>query len=225
MAKSTEAVKNSSPAKATPPERRSPGKGKKAVPMRQKKTPLTLYVVNFGPPFTFEIYFYEKNIYEDGFTNGVLKYMRGNEAESHEGFDDANFTKALSRRVAGSADIVAKSAETNYDRRIFLRYPKESESTPKTRVTGLAAMKSFLQDPRFSRYPPTEIETVDLTDYQHAQHTAMDNYIMNNDIQELVLEDCNAEDLNDDFKKAFPEVASCIWKSNNAGEFGRSLGF
>ena len=193
--------------------------------MRQKKTPLTLYVVNFGPPFTFEIYFYEKNINEDGFTYGVSKYMRGNEADVHERFDAANFTQALSRRVAGSADIVAKSAETKYDRRIFLRYPKESESTAKTRATGLAAMKSFLQDPRFSRYPPTEIETVDLTDYQHAHHTAMDNYIMNDDIQELVMEDCNAEDLNDEFKETFPEVASCIWQSINVGEFGRSLGF
>jgi hypothetical protein len=214
----------SSAAKTTP-ERRSPGKAKKPVPTRQKKSPLTLYVVNFGPPFTFEIYLYEKNEKEDGFHFGITKYMRGNETDTHSLFDAANFTQTLSRRVPGSADIVSKSVETNYDRRIFLRYPKESESTPETRATGLAAMKSFLQDPRFSRYPPTEIDTVDLTDYQHDHHTAMDNYIMNNDIQELVMEDCNAADLNDGFKEAFPEVASCIWQSKHVGEYGHSLGF
>ena len=225
MGKSTEQAKQSSPAKATPTERRSPGKAKKPVPMRQKKSPLTLYVVNFGPPFTFEIYFYEKNGNEDGFHFGVTKYMRGNETDTHSLFDAANFTQGLSRRVPGSADIVAKSVETNYDRRIFLRYPRESESTPATRATGLAALKSFLLDPRFSKYPPTAIETVDLTDYENACHTAMDNYIMNGDIKELVMEDCNATDLNDSFKKAFPEVASCIWQSIHVGEFRKSLGF
>jgi hypothetical protein len=225
MKESTKVVKKSSPVKPSPPERRSPGKGKKPVPMRQKKSPLTLYVVNFGPPFIFELYFYEKNGNEDGFTNGISKYMRGNETEEHELFDAGNFTQGLARRVSGSSDVVAKSTETGYDRRIFLRYPRELESTPATRAEGLAAMKSFLQDARFSRYPPAEIETVDLTDYENANHMAMDDYIMNSVIQEVVLQDCDPADLNDGFKDAWPDVASCIWQSKNVGEFGRSLGF
>ena len=58
--------KESPPARASPQAERSPEKAKKPVPMRKKKTPLTIYVINFGPPFSFEIYFYEKNGSEDG---------------------------------------------------------------------------------------------------------------------------------------------------------------
>jgi hypothetical protein len=218
-------VKQTPPAKASPQAKRSPGKAKKPVPMRMKKMPLTIYAINFGPPFAFELYIYEKNGSEDGFTNGITKYMRGNEVEVHELFDTANFTQFWQRRVHGSPDIVAKSAENNYDRRLFLRYPAEGESTPETRATGLLAMKSFLQDPRFSRYPPVQIETVDITDFETMRPPAMDDYMMNCDIKEVVLHACEAADLNEDFKETFPDCAKCIWQSNHVGEFGRSLGF
>jgi hypothetical protein len=225
MAKTKETVKESPAAKGSPQAKRSPGKANKPVPMRKKKMPLTLYTINFGPPFAFEIYFYEKNGSEDGFTNGVTKYMRGNETDVHELFDNANFTEALSRRVPGSNDIVAKSSETNYDRRIFMRYPPDAESTPATRSTGLLALKSFLQDARFSRYPPAQIETLDLTDYENVRPTPMDDYMMNGDIKDVLLHACDAADLNESFKDTWPETAKCIWQSSNVGEFGRALGF
>jgi hypothetical protein len=193
--------------------------------MRKKKTPLTIYVINFGPPFSFEIYFYEKNGSEDGFTNGVTKYMRGNEIEVHESFDAANFTQALMRRESGTNDVVAKSAENNYDRKLFLRYPASAESTPSTRATGLAALKSFLQDARFSRYPPAQIDTLDITDYDAVFPPPMDNYMMNSDIKDVVIHACEPGDLDEDFKDNFPECAKCIWRSRHFGEFGKSLGF
>ena len=217
--------KESSPAKASPQAKRSPEKAKKPVPMRKKKTSLTIYVINFGPPFPFEIYFYEKNGSEDGYTNGITKYIRGNETEVHESFDAANFTQALLRRESGSDDIVAKSAENNYDRKLFLRYPASAESTPSTRATGLAATKSFLQDPRFSLYPPTLIDTLDITNFESVFPPPMDDYMMNSDIKDVVIHACEEDDLNEDFKDNYPECAKCIWRSRHFGEFGQSLGF
>jgi hypothetical protein len=218
-------TKESPPAKASPQAKRSPGKAKKPVPMRKKKMPPTLYAINFGPPFPFELYFYEKNHSEDGFTNGITKYIRGNEIEVHESFDAANFTQALLRRVSGSDDEIAKSTENNFDRKLFLRYPPSGESTPSTRATGLAALKSFLQDARFSRFPAAQIETVDITDFESDFPLPMDDYMMNSDIKDAVIHACAAGDLNDDFKATFPQCAKCIWQSHHVGEFGESLGF
>lgn len=229
MAKKNDTTKDS-PTKANglalpAKQRNSPGKAKKAVPMRKKKQVLTIKCINFGPPFTFELYYYEKNSTEDGFTNGIVKYIRGNEQDVHEEFDNANFTQALQRRVALSADIVAKNPENNYDRKVFLRYPPDGESTPATRATGLLAMRSFLQDSRFSRYPPATIEMLDVTNFDSEKPAAMDEYIMNCDIQSLVVHDVQDTDLKSNFKAEFPECANCIWKSENVGDFGQSLGF
>jgi hypothetical protein len=218
-------AKESSPAKASAKPKRSPEKAKKPVPMRKKKASLTIYVINFGPPFPFEIYYFEKNSSEDGYTNGLTKYIRGNETEVHESFDAANFTQTLLRRKSGSDDVVAKSVQNNYDRKLFLRYPPSADSTPSTRATGLAAMKSFLQDSRFSLYPPTLIDTLDLTDFESVFPPPMDDYMMNSDIKEAVIHACEEDDLDEDFKENYPDCAKCIWHSVHCGEFGRSLGF
>ena len=134
-------------------------------------------------------------------------------------------TQALERHVALSTDIVAKNPENNYDRKVFLRYPPDGESTPATRATGLLAMRSFLQDSRFSRYPPATIEMLDVTNFDSEKPAAMDEYIMNCDIQSLVVHDVQDTDLKSNFKAEFPECANCMWKSENVGDFGQSLGF
>ena len=125
--------------------------------------------------------------------------MRGNEIEVHESFDAANFTQTSLRRESGSNDAVAKSAENNYDRKLFLCYPASDESTPSTRAKGLEALKNFLQDARFSRYPPTLIETLDITNFESVSPTPMDDYMMNSDIKDVVIHACEAGDLNEDF--------------------------
>ena len=217
--------KDTPPAKASPQAKRSPEKAKKPVPMRKKKPTLTISVINFKPPFPFELYFYEKSASEDGFTHGVTKYMRGNEDEVHESFDAANFTQTLLRRKSGSNDVVAKSAENNYDRKIFLRYPPSDESTTSTRANGLEAFKSFLLDARFQRYPPTQVHTLDITNFESVYPTPMDDYMMNSDIKDAVIHACEESDLNEDFKENFPDCAKNIWQSRHFGEFGESLGF
>ena len=204
---------------------RSPGKANKMVPTRVKKQPLTIYALGFGDPFTFELYYFEKNGTEDGFTHGITKYMRGSKEDVHELFDTANFTQVLSRRIPQSNDIVMKNAGNNYDRTLFLRYPPDGDSTAATRATGLMAMKAFLMDARFSRYPPTTIATVDVSDYDSKLPTSMDSFMMNADIQAVLLQDLDSSLLNESFKSDFPDHAKIIWSGANVGDFGRSLGF
>lgn len=217
----------STPTKKTPvPAKRSPGKSYKPIPMKlkMKKAP-TLSAINFGPPFAFEIYFYEKSDTDDAFTHGIIKQIRGEEIEVHPLFDNANFVQVLPRRVPGSEDVPLQNGTNNYDRRLFLRYPPEGDSTKTTREKGLHAMKAFLQDKRFSKFPPTEIDIQDLTNYEEPFPRTMDDYMMNSDIKAAIEQACDPDDLDEDFKTNFPDCAKCIWKSNHVGEFGRSLGF
>ena len=217
----------STPTKKTPASaKRSPGKSYKPIPKKvpMKKAP-TLSAINFGPPFAFEIYFYEKSDTDDAFTYGIVKQIRGEELETHPLFDNANFVQVLPRRVSGSEDVPLQNGTNNYDRRLFLRYPPEGESTKTTREKGLHAMKAFLQDKKFSKFPPTEIDIQDLTNYEEDFPRTMDDYMMNSDIKAAVEQACDPDDLDEDFKKNFPDCAKCIWKSKNVGEFGKSLGF
>ncbi len=202
----------STPTKKTPASaKRSPGKSYKPIPKKvpMKKAP-TLSAINFGPPFAFEIYFYEKSDTDDAFTYGIVKQIRGEELETHPLFDNANFVQVLPRRVPGSEDVPLQNGTNNYDRRLFLRYPPEGESTKTTREKGLHAMKAFLQDKKFSKFPPTEIDIQDLTNYEEDFPRTMDDYMMNSDIKAAVEQACDPDDLDEDFKKNFPDCAKCI---------------
>jgi hypothetical protein len=212
--------------KAPSPTKRSPGKSYKPIPkkLQMKKAP-TISVIHFGPPFAFELYFYEKSDTDDAFTYGIIKQIRGEQIESHHLFDNANFVQVLPRRVPGSADVPMQNGENNYDRRLFLRYPPEEESTKTTREKGLHAIKTFLQDKRFSKFPPSEIDIQDLTNHEDKFPRAMDDYMMNTDIKAAIEQACDPDDLDENFKTNFPDCAKCIWRSDNVGEFGKSLGF
>jgi hypothetical protein len=204
---------------------KSPAKKHKSVPTRTKKIPLTISSLGFGEPFSFEIYLYEKGLEDDAFTYGLSKYIRGNEEEVHEIMDTLNFTQVLSRRVPMSDDVIAKNNSNSYDRLLFLRYPQDGVSTSTTRAAGMLGLKNFLMDKRFTKYPPTFIETVDLSDYDTTNPTSMDHYLLNKDIEQLLKQDLDELVLDDDFKKEFPDVAKLIWTGKHVGDFGRTLGF
>ena len=141
----------------------------------------------------------------------------------HDLFDTANFVQQLTRRIPGSDDIAMKNSDGKYDRRLFLRYPTERESTVETRAAGLNAMKAFLMHKSFSTYPASDVEVRDLTDIAVA--IPMDNYMMNKDIQAAVIQAVNEDELDANFRETFPHIAERMWQSSNVGGFGRSLGF
>lgn len=212
--------------KVVTPEKRGPMKSNKPIPVKKERNKAPcLSVVNFGPPFSFEIYFFEKNDSNDGFTHGIYKQIYG-DGPSHTMFDRANFVSQLARRIPGSDDEVMKNGENNYERRLFLRYPPQLVSTAQTRQDGLNAMRDFLMDSRFSRYPPSLIEVRDLTDHAESEvPQSMDNFMMNADIKAAVIQELSEIDLDDDFKINFPKESRYMWQSSHVGEFGTSLGF
>ena len=228
-------VKSSASSPATPsfakkggsPAKRSPAKAYKPLPvMMAKKNTLRLSVISFGEPFSFELYFYERSETDDGYTHGITKQIRGEGPATHDLFDSANFVQQLTRRIPGSDDVALKNSDGKYDRRLFLRYPPERESTAETRAAGLNALKAFLMHKTFSTYPASEIEVRDLTDIEGTVvATPMDNYMMNKDIQAAIIQDCKMDELNANFREQYPDTAERLWQSSHVGEFGRSLGF
>lgn len=223
MAKSKQASPDSAKRPGSFINRKSPAKAKKAVPTRKKKTAMNISCINFAEEFPFELYIFEKSEGDDGFLNGVRKYMRDANEEKHSKFDEANFVQLLDRREPGSNDKKLKNYSNDYDRKMILRYPREAESTEKTRQNGLKALKEFLMDSRFMMYPPEQIETFDLTD--HEKPIAMDSMMMNSDIKDVIMHAIAEEELDSDFKENYPDLASCIWQGKHVGIFGESLGF
>ena len=93
----------------------SPGKANKPVLMRKKKPCHAVYCINFGPPFMFELYFYQKSNGDNGFTNAIIKYICSSEKEVHDLFEEANFVETLPHRKLQSDDEVARNTENSYD--------------------------------------------------------------------------------------------------------------
>jgi hypothetical protein len=184
---------------------------------------MNISCINFAEEFPFEVYIFEKAEGDDGFLNGVRKYMRGDEDQVHAQFDEANFTQVLDRREAGSNDKKMTNDSNNYDRKIIMRYPRKGKSTTETRQKGLKAFKAFLMDSRFMMYPPDKIESFDLTN--HEEPIPMDSIMMNEDIKNAVVHAVAEEELTSDFKDNYPDLADCMWQSAHVGIFGQSLGF
>lgn len=192
-----------------------------------RKTPARpvhkVYVLHFGEPFAFELYWYEKDPLNDGYTNALSKYIkRGADKDFHDELDACHFTECINRRVAGSDDEVQTNTSNTYTRVLFVRYPLGDESTPATRQKGLAAVKSFLMDKRFSLYPPENVLVEDLTENSKV---AMDSMMMNDDIQARLEEDVDKEHLDADFKVDFPDCAKRCWLGEYVNEWAKGLGF
>ena len=128
--------------------------------------------------------------------------------------------------ILSDTNIVMKNAENDYERRLFLRFPPQLVSTKETRNAGLNAVRDFLMDGRFSRYPPSSIDIRDLTDYDTSDDPqSMDQFMMNSDIKEAIIQECSEVDLDEEFFENFPETARNIWQSPHFGDYGATLGF
>ena len=205
----------------------SPGRRiKTKTPVRRKKggNP-QLKVIAFSEEFTFEAYFYEKNNGDEGYVYNLKEYMRGNLAHSSEDADILNLVDMVNQRLPNTNNVRATTSSSDtYPRTLFIRYPPGNESTAATRQEGLHALKNFFQDPRFTAYPPANIDLTDLTDEENPP--ALDEYFMNEDIKTLMEEDVEPQHLNNDFATTFPEFARKCWKFNHISDWGlHFLGF
>ena len=218
------ASKKTTKAKQPPSPRR---KIKTHAPTRKpKKSPNPqLKVITFADGFLFEACIYTKNNGDEGYVYQLKEYLRGNISLSSEPIDNLNITGMVHQRKPNSNNEKMTTAfgET-YPRTIFIRYPTNNESNSGTRQEGLQAIKTFLQDKRFTEYPPDDIDLIDLTNENDPP--ALDEYFMDNDIKTFMEEDTHEDQLNSQFAINYPYFARKCWRCNYISEWGlQTLGF
>lgn len=223
-------VNNTTPVKLPPAKkaRGSPKKKKKTrIPNKQDKKGkhvVTLTVQAFQEPFAFEAFSYTCAENVDAYTFGCKKYLDGNFNELISAdLDNANFVKYVYRRVPRSNNDRATSQGTKFWRCLMIRYPKEEETNATTRQQGLEALSAFLRDSRFTQYPPTEILLNDATD--ETAFPALDEFFLDSDIKDFVIEDVQAELRTPTFFNEWTDFARSIWAGPYYSDFARSLGY
>jgi hypothetical protein len=156
----------------------------------------------------------------DGFLHNYKKYCEGTHACA--ALEAANFTGCMNRRVPGSADTIMLNPK-GYWRMLIVRHPFEGVSTPETRAEGLAVLKTCFLTTEFSRFPPDEIETIDATNVDDPH--ALDQFLQDHDIVNIIKEQIDEEVLNDKFYEAYTECARRLWSGNFYPAYARGLGF
>lgn len=213
-------------------KRASPAKANKPLPTANShKKGFRLYCINFTADIPLELYFLEKSSDEDAFSYGVAKYMAENKEDrgwNDDFFDECNFTKVTARRIPFSNNEEWKIAEgksKGYARRLYIRWPKEKESTPDTRKEGMKAFQKLLGDKRTGYTVRENIELVDLTDYEAKPPISMDKYMMNEDIDFCIRNEIADSELTKSFKKKYPVLASTLWGGRFVSDLAREMGF
>lgn len=194
---------------------------------RQKGRNPRLTVVVFAKEFRFEAYFYEKGNGDQGFVNTLKDYMNGKISLTSEELDKINLVDYVTRRVPNSDNETLTTApHETYPSNLFIRYPSIEGSTPETRKEGLEAIKAFLQDTRFNKYPPKEIDLIDLSVEDETMVPSLDEYFMDEDIRTFVEDNVRKDSLNENFAETFPDFARKCWRYNYISDYGRNnLGY
>jgi hypothetical protein len=221
----------SSPSAASPPKKQkssmpSPPKKKKASvpsPKKQSRGPDKIKIFAAAGLSSEIVQCTNATDTKDMFLNTGKGKVAGTITDKpHEEFDNLNITEFAPRRKAFSDNEVLRDSN-GYMRFNLILYPPGGESTPETRAAALEALKSFFMDPRMSLYPPTEIETVDITDLEEGN--PLDMYLQDEKIKQLILEDIPEEELNNSFKDKYPKFASSLWRGPNVSDWAKTLRF
>jgi hypothetical protein len=220
---------------AESPVAKIPRRIKSATPSPAKKGKNDPVLKVWAPPepFYVELYIFEKNSNDDGFINGIREYLKGYGADGREecsAFDKANFTRLVPRREPNSNNRPLKT-HAGYNRCILLRQlgdPSDPTvavpSTTATRAQGLAALKEFLRDPRFSKYPvDNTLRLMDMNENTTTQ--ACDALLMDETIKELMEEDFDPDILAAGFVENFAEIAATCWGGTFYSDWAKDLGF
>jgi hypothetical protein len=216
------------PSSKFPPQKKahgSPPRRKNApMPQRKKKLSYQLTVQAFPEPFAFEKYiFHYGNDEKDGFLYSLKQFLSGNLEENPQTLVDANVTACPDHRIPFSNDEVLKDADNVYHRCIIVRYPKEGESTPETRITGLNLLADFFMDHNFSKFPPAFIDKSDITDLDNP--SPLDMFFLDKEIKDFIIQAIDEKYLNKTFVATFPEFAKLCWSGKHISVFAQSLGF
>jgi hypothetical protein len=96
-------------------------------------------------------------------------------------------------------------------------------STPASREEGLKILKKCFLSPVFTKFPPEDIETNDDTDVDNPK--ALDMFLQDHDIVEILKENVDENDLDENFYGKFNECAKRAWSGTHYPTFARSIGF
>lgn len=201
-------------------------KKKTSTPQKRvKKGNIRISVVTFAAEFKFEAYYVEKPNGDQAYVNHLKEYVQGKLTEKSAAIDGINIVDYCNWRIPNTDNkTMTTAAQETYPKNLFIVYPKENETTEATREKGLAAMKNFLMDPTFTRYPAEAVDVIDLTDEAHPP--ALDEYFMDRDIQKFMEEDLSVEVLDSTFATKFPAFARKCWRFNFISDWGMyTLGF
>jgi hypothetical protein len=105
----------------------------------------------------------------------------------------------------------------------MIRYPLQGETTIASHQEGLNILKTFFLSKKSSDYPPDSIQIIDHTT---KIRPVLDQYFMNNDIEEIFKIACDSKVVNAQFYNTYTTFARKIYLTQEPLEFAKNeLGF
>ena len=212
MKVSQAAIKRSASQAPSPFEKTAPGRSSSKL---NKKKGFNLVCVAFHARLAVEICLCEKGAGNDGFSVPFCKVIDG--VASCPELPEAGFRAHCNRRQ--NLDVNKKlTGIDGWDRFVLVRCVNEMEpSTQATRQEGLTFLKRFFMDGNHQSCPPSDINTVDMTD--HLAERAMNDCFLDEDIHTLITENVHEDVLDHHFASSFWDLAIKFFRGTDIPTF------
>ena len=87
-------------------------------------------------------------------------------------------------------------------------------------------VKFLAQHKEFNKYPVKEVSKMDVSPDDGEKPLSLDQFFMDDIIEELIIRHIEEEDLNEDFYTEYPEVSDCIYCRMHPSQYAcNKLGF
>lgn len=198
--------KVATPVKGVPPiKKASPKRGSSKA---NKRPGFTVTVWGFHPTFPLEVYSYRKGSDDDGYTHTLRQSIDGN-ADTIPILDDNGFIQYFVRRQHRDKNQVMTNAD-NWPCHLIVRWvPNQEPSTPATRTEGLRILKNFFMSSEWSKFPPRDIVTVDMTNTDDP--IPLDHFFLDEQVALFIKDIFPDEVANDRFAVDYPDVAKMFF--------------
>ena len=117
---------------------------------------------------------------------------------------EANFVALKVRRDNKIPRNDALENDKNYPQNWMLRYPPQKESTAEAWQEGLCVLEKFFLSKKSTAYPPKSIKLIDQT---IDDTPVLEDFFMDNDIEEIIKSVIDADKLNEDFYNNYTTFA------------------
>lgn len=166
----------------------------------------------------------KKNDTQDGYLHSLKQCTRG--FIECAKFSEAEVYTYVARRIPfGPNDAMLNPPEHKFERIVFLRYAPEMQSTKESREQLFCCMLALISDPKHAKYPAKNVGKKEIIPAE-GEFLALDQFLMDDTIEDLVRERVDPSDLNTDFQSRFGDLSKCIYAGNHASVFAKTeLGF